>query len=89
MRPLEESGGIQGAPKGGGEVLNPFQPPSARQGSSRVRYCLRGAAGAAGGTGSPSPGEAVGNEGQPAFSPSAFSISSPASWRGDDEERGG
>lgn len=63
MRPLEESGGIQGAPKGGGEVLNPFQPPSARQGSSRVRYCLRGAAGAAGGTGSPSPGRRGGQRG--------------------------
>lgn len=63
MRPLEESSGIQGAPEGGGEVLNPFQSPSAQQGSSRARHRPRGAAGAAEGTGSPAPGRRGGQRG--------------------------
>lgn len=55
MRPLEESSGIQGAPGGGGEALNPFQPPPARRGSSRARHRPRGAAGAPPGGGPPPP----------------------------------
>lgn len=83
MRPLEESSGIQGAPGGGGEAFNPFQPPPAPRGSCRARHRPQGAPGAAGGIGAARPWETRDAAGAgPPSPPRPVAFRPPASGRG-------